>query len=714
MSGESARYPRLRPVRLVIARLNGKLKQAISCDLRSRKPALVMLTDVEKTLFILLALLSLGASYAGFKEMFQIIGRGQGELRVDHILRRALRALAIYLLQRTTLKTRPLTSLLHWGVVLGFTYYFLINAFDLLIGFLPDFERQLLRFSSAYDAYRFLGDMLSVVVLVGIGYFILRRLVLPNRKALQFNDNVLLHPKVEAGGVTRDSMIVAVFILLHVGARFLGESVAVAQHGDDPFMPLATVSAAIWSGLNADALELMRHLFWWIALGGILLFLPYFPQSKHAHLFMAPLNFMTRPQRTSIGALTPLNFEDENIEQFGAARLEDLHKTHILDGFACIMCNRCQDVCPAYVTGKELSPSALEVNKRFLINENWDELARGADSDWTLAGGLLSESALWACTACGACIDICPVGNEPMFDILDIRRDAVLMRSEFPAELQGAFNGMERQGNPWQLPERRGAWTDGLDFPVPNVDENPDFDVLYWTGCAVSYDPRAQKTARALVKVLRAADVNFAILGDGESCTGDVARRAGNEYLYQELAAANVETLNALNPKRIVVTCPHCLHNIGKEYGDFGGSFEVAHHSELIEELIAAGRLPVSASSSAWSNVTFHDPCYLGRHNDVVDAPRNIIKGIGAPLVEMPRNRMNSFCCGAGGAQFWKEEEPGAGKISAERYQEAASTGAETLAVGCPFCMRMFEDARTESSGGPQVVDIAEIVAESL
>lgn len=305
-----------------------------------------MLTDVEKMLFILLALFSLGASYAGCKEMFQIINRGQGALRFDGIIRRALSALAVYLMQRRTFKTRILTSLLHWGVVLGFTYYFLINAFDLLIGFLPDFERRLTGLEAVYDAYRLLGDVLSIVVLAGIIYFILRRFALPNRRALQFHDNVLLHPKVKAGGIRADSMIVAAFILLHVGARFLGESVAVAQHGDDLFMPFATAAATIWAGLNADALEAMRHLCWWIALGGILLFLPYFPQSKHAHLFMAPLNFMTRPQRPSLGALPPLDFEDDSIEQFGAGGLEHLHKTHILDGFACIMCNRCQDVCP--------------------------------------------------------------------------------------------------------------------------------------------------------------------------------------------------------------------------------------------------------------------------------------------------------------------------------------------------------------------------------
>ncbi len=673
-----------------------------------------MLTDVEKMLFLLLALFSLGAAYAGFREMFQIIGRGQGRLHYEGIMRRALGALAIYLTQRSTLKTRRLTSFIHWGLVLGFTFYFLVNFSDLLIGFFPDAEARMRGLGAAFDYYRLLGDLLSVVVLAGIGYFILRRFVLPNRLALQFHDNVLLHPHARAGGINVDSMIVASFILLHVGARFLGESVAVAQVGDDLFMPFATAVAVVWRGLNLDALEALRHVFWWVALGGILVFLPYFPQSKHAHLFMAPLNFLTRPRRRSLGELSRLDFEDERIEQFGAARLEDLHQTQILDSFACIMCNRCQDVCPAYVTGKELSPAALEVNKRFLIREHWTALAGGAAAGAALADGLLSESALWACTACGACIDICPVGNEPMLDILDIRRDAVLMRSEFPAELQGAFNGMERQGNPWQIAEPRAGWTRGLGFPVPTVEENPNFDVLYWTGCAVSYDPRAQKIAQALVKILHAASVNFAILGDEERCTGDAARRAGNEYLYEEMASANVEMLKGLEPKRIVVTCPHCLHNIGVEYAAFGDQFEVLHHSELIEELIAAGRLPASANPAGWSNVTFHDPCYLGRHNDVLDAPRNLLRAQAVPLVEMPRNRKNSFCCGAGGAQFWKEEEAGARKVNLERFQEAAATGAEALAVGCPFCMRMFEDARAESGRGPDVLDLAEIVAEGL
>src|SRR5690606_20214502 len=328
-----------------------------------------------------------------------------------------------------------------------------------------------------------------------------RRFVLPNRRELTWRDNVLLHPRVRAGGVTRDSLIVAGFILLHVGARFLGQSVRLAAEGPDAFSPFATQVSSLWAGLGADGLLLLEHLFWWVALGGILLFLPYFAVSKHAHLFMAPLNFLTRPPRTSLGEIPPLDFEDEDIEQFGAHRVEDLQKTHLLDGFACIMCNRCQDVCPAYVTGKELSPSAYEINKRFIFKDGMAELAAGAESPQPLMGFAISESAVWACTTCGACVDVCPVGNEPMFDIIDIRRDAVLMQGEFPGELRNAFNGMERQGNPWQSSESRFRWANGLN--VPTVEDNPDFDVLYWTGCAVSYDPRAQLTARALVKVLQ-------------------------------------------------------------------------------------------------------------------------------------------------------------------------------------------------------------------
>jgi Fe-S oxidoreductase len=673
-----------------------------------------MLTPFEQFLFILLALLSVGATYSGFREIYLIINQGSGELHLDDLPRRALKALGVYITQRTTLKTRRISSLFHLGIVWGFTFYFLVNGLDVLRGYIPTFLDTLKSLGIVYDVYRLAADVLSIAVLVGVAYFLLRRFVLPNRTELRYHEGVLLHPKVKAGGVITDSVVVGVFILLHVGARFLGESVHVAATGADGFMPFATLVSPIWGGLSEDVLKALEHICWWVALGGILIFTPYFAQSKHAHLFMAPLNFLTKPKRTSLGEMDKLDLEDASIEQFGVNKLADLPKTNIFDGFACIMCNRCQDVCPAYTTGKQLSPSALEVNKRYLMRDNMGGLAAGAESP-ALVGSVISESAVWACTACGACIDICPVGNEPMLDILNIRRDLVLMQSEFPNELQGAFKGMERQGNPWQAPrEERFKWATGLEFPVPTIDENPNFEILYWTGCAVNYDPRAQLTARALVKVLHTAGVSFAVLGEQENCTGDVARRAGKEDLYYELAMGNVELLNEVKPPRIVVTCPHCFHNLGKEYHQFGGNYEVVHHTELIEELIRVGKIPASASPKKMSNVTFHDPCYLGRHNGVVDAPRAALGLVTDGLIEMPRSKQSSFCCGAGGAQFWKEEEHGAKAVNIERFEEAKATGAEVLAVGCPFCMQMFESAKANVGEGPIIKDVVELIAETL
>ncbi len=675
-----------------------------------------MLTTFEKMAFILLAILAIGATYQGMLEIAQIIGRGQGKLALNNLPKRALNALTVYLSQKTTLKTRRVSSLFHLAVVWGFTYYFLVNALDVLWGFIPGFEDFLKQFGLIYDGYRLLGDVFSVAVLVGVTYFIARRFVLPAKKELAFHDNILLHPKVAAGAIKTDSLIVALFILLHVGARFLGEAVSVAQHGSfDGFMPFASAISPIFSGVNADGLILLRSMFWWTALGGILLFTPYFAQSKHAHIFMAPLNYLTKPEKTSLGEMQKLDLEDENVEQFGAKTIFDLPMTNVFDSFACIQCNRCQDVCPAYVTGKELSPSALEINKRYLIKDNQLGLASGEPSP-LLLGLAISESAVWACTSCGACVDICPVGNEPMHDILNIRRDQAMMEAAYPEQLEVAFRGMERQGNPWGSPESRFAWAKGLEFAVPTVDENPDYDILYWTGCAVSYDPRAMLTARALVKILTKAGVNFAVLGESETCTGDAARRAGREDIYQGMAMANVETLNAAKPPRIVVTCPHCYHNIGKEYQQFGGEYETIHHTELIDELIGAGKLPLTAKNSTKGpNVTFHDPCYLGRHNGVIDEPRKVLDALGIQHSEMARNKKNSFCCGAGGAQFWKEEEHGTGpKVNVARYEEAKETGAEIVAVGCPFCAQMFESAAGEVEGGPKVMDIAELVAERL
>ena len=669
-----------------------------------------MLTPGEQLLFALLALLSAAATLAGLRDMWRIVMRGERALALEGLPARLRAAAGAYLLQRKTLRARRMTSVLHLGVVWGFSFYALVNLGDLLEGYLPGYHFPAQRGLVA-ELYRLAADLLSVAVLAGVLWFVLRRRLRPWRSALGFPPQVLLHPAVRDGAIERDSRIVAGFILLHVGARFLGDALAVAGTGADLARPFASLVAPLFASLDAQNVQLLQHLFWWLALGSIALFMPWFPQSKHAHLFMAPLNILLRPQRRSPGALDPLDFADEAREQFGAARLEHLDKAWLLDAYACIQCNRCQDVCPATVTGKELSPSALEINKRYEINGQFVALAAGAESLRPLPGTVLSESALWACTSCGACTEICPVGNEPMHDILEIRRDQVLMEGRFPAELQSAFNGMERQGNPWGAERgERMRWTQGLEFPVPTVAENPECELLYWVGCAASHDPRAAKTARALVRLLHATGVNFAVTGAQENCTGDVARRAGNEYLYEELARENVARLNALAPKRIVVSCPHCLHNLGSEYPQFGGEYEVIHHTQLLAEPALRERLP---QVERGKRVTFHDPCYLGRQNGVLDAPREVLGQLPGELVEMPRSRRDSFCCGAGGAQFWKEEEPGARTVGAERYAEARATGADIVATGCPFCLQMLESAKGDAEG-PELRDVAELLAEGL
>ena len=669
-----------------------------------------MLSPTEKLLFVLLAAISLGATLIAFDEMRRIIARGHGRLQSDHLPRRVINGLVALISQGRILKNRKITSLFHYLVAWGFIFYGLVNAADILEGFVAGFQIP----GVAGDVFRFLADIFSVAVLVGVTYLILRRFASPvGARTLSARENVKLMPQARAG-IPKDSLAVGLFILFHVGFRFLSQTFAIALEGNDLSQPAANAVAGVWAGLPPDALTFGLHASWWIALGLILLFLPYFPYTKHAHLFMGPINFMTRPDRPALGALDTVDFEDETIEQFGVARLTDLHQTHILDAFACIMCNRCQDACPAYVTGKELSPAALEINKRYYTRPNLTELAAGAPDEPHLLDYAISESALWACTACGACVEVCPVGNEPMFDILYIRRDQVLMESNFPTELQSAFRGMERMRNPWGTTEDRLAWTAPLDFDVPTVEENPDFDVLYWVGCAGAFDPKGQQIARAIATVLHAAGENFAVLGNMESCTGDSARRAGNEYLFYELALANIELFKeiGLEGKTIVTGCPHCLHTIGKEYAALGGKFRVLHHTQMIADLVGRGKLRLNGNRL--EQTTFHDPCYLGRHNGIFDAPRAALAQAGTTLLEMARSKNNSFCCGAGGAQMWKEEEHGLQAVNANRFREAKKTGAQVLAIGCPFCARMLEDANKEDGEPMQVVDVAEVIVSAM
>lgn len=689
-----------------------------------------MLTLPEQFLFAVLLIISLYYAAIGFTEVIGAVNRGTATYypRTNHLVGRLRDALVRTITQVTVFRDRPVVSFFHSFVFYGFIFYGLVNLVDFIEGYVPASILAPIHHSLFGGLFRLGADVFGTLVLIGVVYLLFRRFGLDDPKLEKFNPTVLLHPDVSTGGIRRDSIIVGCFILLHVGFRMFGSACLLAAEGhDEAWQPVASVMAHI-IGFAPNRI-IGWHLGWWGALGLILAFLPYFPRSKHIHLFAAPARFALERRHADgspvpLGALEPLDLEDANAEQFGVATLEQLRFTQLLDPYACIQCNRCTNACPAHATGKALAPSAIEINKRYELNATRSDFASKKMGSRPVMEFVLSESALWACTACGACVEVCPVGCEQLSDIIDYRRDAVMTKGEFPQQLNNAFRNLERTGNPWGIAQaKREEWKDSSTV-APTVEANPDFEVLYWVGCAGSYDPSAQKTARAFAEILNHAKVNFAILGKSEGCTGDPARRAGNEYLYHSLATGNIETLNAVlldekldpaKPKRVVTACPHCFNALKNDYPQLGGDYRVVHHTQLIEELIAAGKLPELILDE---KTTYHDPCYLGRHNKVYDAPRAVLTGggrAGAAFEEMPRHKNNSFCCGAGGAQFWKEEEPGTMKVAENRYREAAGTGAKTIAAGCPFCKSMLASSESAGrEGAPQVVDVAELVAENL
>ncbi|MBV8258592.1 MAG: 4Fe-4S dicluster domain-containing protein, partial [Actinobacteria bacterium] len=441
------------------------------------------------------------------------------------------------------------------------------------------------------------------------------------------------------------------------------------------------------------------RVFLWAHLCFIFGFLWYVPRSKHLHIATAALNVWLARTRAR-GRLEPLRFDAPEDElRFGVATIADLTKKEVVDAFSCTECGRCQDACPSYATGKVLSPKLVIMGVR-------DQLL--AQSAEPIIGNGVPEEMIWDCVTCGACVEACPVSIEHIDHIVDLRRSRVMVDSAFPAEAEAMLRDVERAANPWGKPQtERASWADGLGVRVLEPGD-PAPEWLYWVGCAASFDERARASAQATARLLQAAGVDFAILGPRESCTGDPARRMGNEYVFQSYAAANVATLNEARVTKIVASCPHCFNTLANEYGDFGGHYEVVHHSELLARLVDEGRLAPAAGEGT---VTYHDSCYLARHNDVLESPRRLLHVIGQP-VEMERSGRKTFCCGAGGAHMWMEER--GRPINAERAREAAATGADTLAVACPFCTVMLDDGVRETGSRMRVADVATLLAESL
>jgi len=680
-----------------------------------------LLPLTHKIIFLVYALAAGLLGTWGFYRLYLRVRRGRPdpEARADHPVRRLVYALRASLTQERTFRKRRALSVFHAFIFYGFVYYLLVNVIDGLEGYV---HFDITSTNPLGAAYNFLADMLSLLVLVGVIAFVIRRYLAPARRDFRFNEKTLLHERIKRGYINRDSALVSAFITFHVGSRILGQGAKLAQNGTDPYQPVASLVSNLFTPANAEA---WRVFGYWGALGSILAFLAYFPYTKHIHIFMAPVNYFFHRNRVT-GELPPMKVDLEAEQpEMGAHKLEDLTWPRLLDAYACIQCNRCQDVCPASGTGKALSPAALEINKRMELNViaahpspfalKPAPYETGAPTARPLLEYAISPEAVWACTTCGACMEVCPTQNEQMLDIIDIRRHQVMVEGEFPPQLQTAFRGMERAKNPWGIShDKRMEWAEGL--RVPTIEENPTPDVLYWVGCAASYDPGAQKVSRSFVQLLDRAGVNYAVLGKREACTGDSARRAGNEYLYLQLAEQNVETLNEVRPKLIIATCPHCMNMIGNEYKQLGGDYHVMHHTQYLEMLVAEGRLQPDREAQS---VTYHDPCYLGRHNGVYDAPREVIRAMGLEILELERSREKSFCCGAGGAQFWKEEEEGHERISDNRFKEiqqrldAAKEG-KVVAVGCPFCKSMLNSTPAKGESDVVVKDVAELLLDSV
>lgn len=673
---------------------------------------------LEKIVMTLLILVTLALFARRTKDLVGFLRLGQSEERKPHNLTRKLKEQLVVVLGQRKLLQWTVPGLMHglifWGFIVLFTT--IIEAFGAVYqeGFhLPIIGR-----------WGPLGALQDFFVAAVLGSIVVALVIRRAQRPGRFKGS---HLK-EAEYILYAIAGIMLTILL---VRAIEISLGTFPY-DTVWTPLSYLASRFFVGLSFEVRDALDTVFlWWHSLI-ILGFLVYITYSKHLHIVTSGFNVLFTSERPK-GALKPMHLDIETMSEddtFGAAKITDLTWKQLLDGMTCTECGRCQSQCPAWNSGKPLSPKLLVMDLRDQLFEKGPALLAakrsGEDAFKELVGRLPSlnpkvveDEVIWDCTTCGACVQACPVNIEHIDAIVDMRRNLVMGESRFPREMQSALQNLETTGNPWgQPPQARLEWTKGTSkqeaLEVPHISENPDADVLFWVGCAGAFDDRNKRVIYDVARLLQIAGISFAILGGDESCTGDPARRMGAEYIYQMLAEQNIEVLKEHKVKKILTACPHCFNTLFNEYPQFGGFFEVVHHTEYLNELVREGRL--KPKKSIEKTITYHDPCYNARHNDVWKGAREVIATIPmASYKEMHRHGHGTFCCGAGGGRMWMEERMGK-KMNMERTDEALASASDTLAVGCPYCNIMLSDGIDErhASENMAVRDLAQILLESV
>jgi Fe-S oxidoreductase len=627
---------------------------------------------------------------------------GQPEWRFDQPVKRTAGFVWLVFGQRKLFKER--VGVIHFFIFWGF----IVIAFGTLQIIAEGIHPGLLFPWASNYGFLMAKDILSLIVEAGILVLVYIRYVYRKSR---------LEPSAEAA-------IILGLIFFLILSEFFYSATSWALH----YLPAregAFVSAAIGAaiaGASSNVLNAVARALWWVHVVLLLAFLVYIPMSKHMHLIMCPVNEWFRNLKPRGAQIVALDLENEDIEEFGVSKVEGFTTKQIMDVYACAECGRCEMHCPATQSGKALDPKLIMTKLKDYLEERGEiaRIIRSAEDhgleikskEKALIGDVFSQDEIWACTTCYSCQEQCPVQNEHINKILDMRRSLVLDQGDFPPEAQLALRNIEKNSNPWGVGnQNRGNWAKDLDVPLAGKDGVGEY--LYWVGCAGSFDDRNQKVSKAIVTLLREAGVSFSILGKDEKCCGDPARRIGNEYLFQSLAQENIATLNALGVKRVIAQCPHCFNTLKNEYPRFGGDYEVIHHTQLLADLLAQGKIKLAGGAP--TRVAYHDSCYLGRYQGEYAAPRKVLKAAGVTLLEADRRKTKSVCCGAGGGRMWMEEEP-EHRVNEMRVGQLLEKEPEAIGVNCPYCLTMMEDGigAKGKSESVKAFDLAEILVARL